>query len=160
MVFLIAGITRDFTYVTVSVLLLFLFLNLSCVGGARRGLLLLIPPFRMPLPFLFLAGLFRRLACLRRPGRGRFYFFYLRLLLVGVLGDCPQGLHRTFEAVLLKGRCPWGQRISETRTMALDLWPALDYALTALCTISSKSMDSRSCCSISTLMKGLRPSRK
>ena len=44
--------------------------------------------------------------------------------------------------------------------MALDHRLALAFMLTALCTISSKSMASRSCCSISTLMEGLKPSRK
>ena len=90
---LIAVIIRDFIYISVLVLLHFLLLNLSCVGSACRGLLLLIPPFRISLSFLFLAGLFQRLACLDRPGRGGFYFFYLRLLLVKVLGSCPLGLH-------------------------------------------------------------------
>ena len=85
--------THDLTYITVSVLLLLLLLDFSCVGGACRGLLLLIPPFKMPFPFLFLAGLLWRLVCLRRPGRGRFYFFYLKLLLVGVFRGCPLGLH-------------------------------------------------------------------
>ena len=66
----------------------------------------------------------------------------------------------TFEAVLLEGWWPLGQRISESRTMVLDLRPALAYALTAFYTISSKFMDFRSCCSILTLMEGLRPSRK
>ena len=99
MALLVAVITRDLTYITVPVLLLLLLLDLSCVGGARRGLLLLIPPFRMLLPFLFLAGLFQRFAGLRRPGQNEFYFFYLRLFLVGVLGGCALGLHLRGNAV-------------------------------------------------------------
>ena len=55
---LIALIICDLTYIIVSIILLLLLLDLNCVGGARRGLLLLIPPFRMPLPFLFFASLF------------------------------------------------------------------------------------------------------
>ena len=56
----------------------------------------------------------------------------------------------TFETVLLERRWPLGQQISESRTMTLDLRPALASVLTALCTISPKSMDFRSCCSILT----------
>ena len=66
----------------------------------------------------------------------------------------------TFEAVLLEGRWPRGQRISESRTMMVDLRPALAFALTALYTISLKFTNSRSCCSISNLIKGLKLSWK
>ena len=65
-----------------------------------------------------------------------------------------------FEEVLWDGRWPLGQRASNSRTMVLDLRPALASALTTFCTISSKSMDSRSCYSISTLIEGLRFFRK
>ena len=66
----------------------------------------------------------------------------------------------TLEVVLWDERWPMGQRASNSRTMVLDLKPALAFALTAFCTISSKFVDSRSYCSISTLMEGLRPSQK
>ena len=65
-----------------------------------------------------------------------------------------------FEEVLWDGWWSWKQRIFESWIMVLDLSPALASMLTALCIISSKFMDSRFCCSISTLMEGLRPSQK
>ena len=66
----------------------------------------------------------------------------------------------TLEAVLLRERWPQKQQISEFRTILLDLRPALASALTILCIISSKFMDSLSYCSISTLIKGLSLSQK
>ena len=66
----------------------------------------------------------------------------------------------TFKAVLLERRSPWRQRISKSRTMMVDLEPALASTLTFFCTISSKFTDSRSCYSILTIIKGLRPSWK
>ena len=62
----------------------------------------------------------------------------------------------TFKAVLLEGRWPQRQRISESRIIALNLRPTLASTLTAFCTIFSKSIDSRSCYFISTLMESLR----
>ena len=64
---------------------------------------------------------------------------------------------RIFEAVLLEGWWFLEQRTFESRTMVLDLRPALASTLTAFYTISLKSMGSRSCYSISTLIKSLRP---
>ena len=66
----------------------------------------------------------------------------------------------TFEKVLWDGQWPLQQWASDFRTMVLDFRPALASALTTFCTISSKSIGSRSCYSILTLMQDLRLSRK
>ena len=65
-----------------------------------------------------------------------------------------------FEAVLLERRWPLRQRASKSRSMVLDLRPALASVLTAFCTISSKSMGSWSWYFILTFMKDLRLFRK
>ena len=76
----------------------------------------------------------------------------------GSFADVP--LVCTFEAVLLEGRWPQEQRIFESRTMVLDLRPTFASALTVFYTISSKSMASQSCYSISILIESLRLFRK
>ena len=86
MALLIVVETYDLTDISVSVFLLLL-LDLRCVGGASQGLVL-VSPFLVPFLFLLLASLLEGLTSL---GPGRPYFFYLRLLWVGVLESL--GLH-------------------------------------------------------------------
>lgn len=63
-----------------------------------------------------------------------------------------------FEKVLWNRHLFLGQYVSKSRTIILDLRPALASVLIALCIIFSKLVDVLSCYFISTLMKGLRPS--
>ena len=86
MALLIAVETCNLTDISVSVLLLLL-LDLRCVGGASRSLVL-VSLFLVPFFFFLLVGLLGGLAGL---GPGRPYFFYFRLLRVGVLRSL--GLH-------------------------------------------------------------------
>ena len=95
MAFLIAVEIRNLTDISVSGLLLLLLLDLRCVGGTRQGLIL-VSPFLVPFLFLLLADLLGELAGLG-PEQSRPYFFYLRLLRVGVL--CSLGLHLCGSAV-------------------------------------------------------------
>ena len=89
MAFLIAVETHDLTDISVSGLLLLLLLNLRCIGGTSQGLIFVLP-FLVPFLFLLFTGLLGGLAGLG-PGRSRSYFFYLRLLQVGVF--CSLNLH-------------------------------------------------------------------
>ena len=89
MVFLIAVKTRDLIDILVSGLLLLFLLDLRCVNGTSRGLIF-ISPFLVPFLFLLLASLLRGLTSLG-SGWSWPYFFYLRLLRMGVL--CSLGLH-------------------------------------------------------------------
>ena len=83
MVFFIAVETRDLTDISVSSLLLLLLLDLCCIDGTSRGLIF-VSLFLVLFLFLLFAGLLEGLAGLG-PGRSRPYFFYFRLLQVGVL---------------------------------------------------------------------------
>ena len=78
----IAVEARDLIDVSVLGLLLLLLLDLHCVGDTSRGLIF-VSPFLVPFLFLLLAGLLGGLAGLGL-GRSRPYFFYFRLLRVGV----------------------------------------------------------------------------
>ena len=89
MAFLIAVEIRDFTDISVLGFLLLFLLDLCCIGGTSRGLIFVLL-FLVLFPFLLLAGLLGGLAGFG-SGRNWLYFFYLRLLQVGVL--CSLGLH-------------------------------------------------------------------
>ena len=56
----------------------------------------------------------------------------------------------------LEGHRPLRQHIFKLWTMMLDFRPALAFVLTVFYTISSKLMDSQSCCFILTLIESLR----
>ena len=62
----------------------------------------------------------------------------------------------TFEEVLWDKRLLLGQQASEFQTMVLDFRLALAFTLIAFYIISSKLINALSCCSILTLMEGLR----
>ena len=151
-------VTFLITIVIHDVGVFFLWSGISNVCAGNRGLF-----FSQNLRFLFFLSFLpcsEDFAALVQGGAGAFFLAGFASLGLnssgqGSFADVP--CICTFEAVLLEGRWPRGQQISKSWTMALDLRPVLASALTALYTISSKSMDSRSCCSISTLMKGLRP---
>ena len=66
----------------------------------------------------------------------------------------------TLVEVFWNGQWPLGQRKSVSWIIILDFRPALASALTVLCTISLKLVNAQSCCSIFTLIKGLRLSQK
>ena len=61
-----------------------------------------------------------------------------------------------FQKVLWNKRWPLKQRASKSQTIILDFRPALASALIVLCIISLKLVDAQFCCSILTLMEGLR----
>ena len=89
MALLIAVETCDLIDILVSVFLLLLLLDLRCVSGTSRGLIL-VSPFLISFLFLLFLGLLAGLAGLG-PGWGRSCFLYFRLLRVGVLRSL--GLH-------------------------------------------------------------------
>ena len=83
MAFFIAVETHNLTDISVSGLLFLLLLDLRCVGGTSRGLIF-VSLFLVLFLFCLFAGLLRGLASLGLR-RSQSYFFYLRLLQVGVL---------------------------------------------------------------------------
>ena len=154
--------------VAFSVTLVVPFLLLTNLNGigiipSCRAIIFLVPLFLKILPLFILRELFPGSVDLEQGRVGAlpsacFASLGLDFLVRGSLAIVPWVC--IFEEVLWDGRWPPKQWVSDSRTMVLDLRPALASALTAFYTISWKFMDSQSYCSISNLIEGLRYSRK
>ena len=155
MALFITVITRDSIGITISTLFL-LFRDVNGVVASDQVVILFLFFLKslllVPGSFLFFLYCFESSAALVRTA-----FVSLALGFLGwekslAVVICVY----TFKVVLLEGRWPLGQQISNFWIIVLDFRPALASALTVFCIISSKFIDSRSCCSISTLIEGLK----